>query len=707
MVAAIFAPEPAPTEPTPRVTLTVDGVTLTEPFDISWREVGSAAGSGAFSLLRDDPQVAVCTTGAMVVVNVDGTARFAWRIGDVDDTDADPGEEASEIVTFAGEGTAKDLDRLIVYPAKGVYVVSSPPAPPEFDGLRIVTKPTSPDRPFGWMEPGYDDSTWSGAVEVLTPAGPFRPEGFPDPDARWIWHEAPTSGEHPVGAGCLFRDTFTPVSDLVFAVKIFFAARDQVQCYVDDVLVAATDPGTDTDVGTHAREAVVEINGDLPHTISFRVDHPLEGMAGLVYTVVEQNTANVLTRSSDATLCLDAADEPGMTPGEIVNAVVDEAQARDATLVPDLATSFTATHDSGSTPWPAIAGDFAVRVGDSGGSLLEQLSEGWVEWAMEIGQDDYVGQLLAMWVAEGVDLPGGGTAPGRGTASGVTFAEGTNCTSIRHRTTDEIKNWALIAFGDGYLDGGLDTSVTAHGRREAFLSLGNVRSGVSAIRTAYNTLDPISSPAVSIVIEIEPDDVDEEPYTGVGIGDTVTAPDRAGTPTSYRVVSIAGVVDEDGRIGWTIELATARELYQQRQDRWLRRTAHGTLDGRSRSATPSSPHILSAGKVNVVKLTFSSGGSGEVLAGDIGTNEPIREPLLLFRSEVHANVAGITGATTFDTTVDASLVSEPVTAAVSQAEGVNDWSDMVLVDHTNVVNVEATAAGGHVGVTVTVLGVAA
>lgn len=693
-MAAIFPALAAPTEPTARVTLTVDGELLDAPFGIEWQEIGSAVGSGAFRLLRDDDQVANCTVGAMVVVAVDGTDRFAWRIRDITDDALNEDEEAGEIVTFSGPGTADDLKDIIVYPSKGVYVVESPPAPPEFDGLRIVTKPTSPDRPFGWMEPGYDDSAWGTAVEVLTPAGPFRPEGFPDPDARWIWYEAAVSDEHPVGDAALFRDTFTPESAIVFAVKVFFAARDQVQCYVDDVLVASTDPATETDVGYKARAVVVEINGSLPHTLSFRVDHNVEGMAGLLYTVYEHNTDTVLARSSDSTLTVDATTEPGMTPGEIVNAMVDEAQARDASILPNLATSFTATDDSDSTAWDPIVGDFAVRVGDDGISLLEQLSEGWVEWSMEIGQDSYLGQLLAMWA------PGG-----RGGASGVVFAEGVNCTLITYRETDEIKNWALIAFADGYLDGGIDSSVSTYGRREAFLSLSNVRSGVSAITTAHNTLDPISTPDLSILVEIAPEDTDDEPYSSFGIGDTVTAPNRAGTPTEYRVTSISGAVDDDGNIAWFVELVTARELYQQRQERWLRRTAHGTLDGRSRSASPSSPHILTSGKVNVTEITFSTGGGGEVLDGDVGTNYTPRESLLLYRSEITAVVAGVTDDTSVDTTVDASLLGEVVTLPVSQAEGFNDWAAPVLVDATNVVNIEATEEGGHTGVTVTVLAV--
>lgn len=693
-MAAIFPALAAPTEPTRRVAVKIGGTTITEAFGVSWQEITSAVGSGSFSLLRDDSQVSLCVVGAMVVVAVDGTNRFAWRIRDIEDTTVDEGEEAAEIVTFTGPGTADDLKDIIYYPAKGVYVVTSPPAPPEFDGLRIVTKPTSPDRPFGWMEPGYDDSGWSTSTEVLTPAGPFRPEGFPDPDAEWIWYEAAVSSEHPVGSAGLFRDTFTPVAAVVFSVNIYFAARDQVQCYVDDVLVAATDPATETDVGTHARWAVVEINGTLPHTLSFRVDHNVEGMAGLVYAVYEHNTATVLARSSSSTLCLDATDEPGMTAGEILLAGITEAQARDASILPDLSPTFSASTDSGSVAFAPIVGDFATRVGDTQLDVLDQMSEGWIEWGMEIGSGATLGQELGVWAVDG-----------RGSASGVEFEEGVNCTHITHRETDEIKNWGLIAFGDGYLDGGIDASVTSYGRREAFLSLGNVRSGVSAITTAYNTLDPISTPDLSVLVEIEPADTSEEPYTAFGLGDTVTVPNRAGTPTAYRVVSISGEENDDGLITWYIELATARELYQQRQERWLRRTAHGTLDGRSRSATPSSPHILSSGKVNVTEISFSTGGGGEVLVGDVGTNYTPRQSLLLYRSEITAVVAGVTDDTSVDTSVDAALLGEVVTLPVSGAEGVNDWAAPVLVNAENVVNIEATEEGGHTGVTVTVLGV--
>jgi len=425
-MAAIFT-LPAPiAEPTRRLTVKVNGTTLTERKAVSWQDIGSGVGNGTFSLLNDDTQNSICTIGALVTFELDGDPVFRWFIENINKTQQSEGEEAEQVTVYSGRATASLLEQVIVYPSTGIYEV---PAGQFVAGLRVATKPYSDERHLGWMEPGFDASAWGSAVEVLSPAGPFRPEGFPDPAAEWIWFEAASGGEHPTGDSSYFRYTFTP-GGAVFAVKIFFAALEEVELYLDGVLIARTDPALDTDVGQVARSVTVEVNGANAHTLAARVTHLVSGLAGFLCTIYEHDSATVVARTSSAWDAVDAATQPGMTPGAVVNQLVAEAIARGA--IPSVTFSFNVTDDSASNTWPPITGDFSVRIGDTLLDVVQQLGESWVEWAMEVGGG---GQLLAMWIAPGIDIPGGGVGTGRGGASGVTFAEGVNCTEIRHEVT--------------------------------------------------------------------------------------------------------------------------------------------------------------------------------------------------------------------------------------------------------------------------------
>lgn len=696
-MAAIFPPLAAPAEPATRITIKAGTTTLTERFNVSWQDIGNDLGSGTFTLLRDDSQNSLLDIGTLITCQIDGTTRFRWHVETIEDTVVSLDEEAAEVTVYSGRSTARVLEAATIYPATGVYTV---PTGGFAAGLTVGYKPYGTERHMGWPEPSYDDSGWSAATNVLTPAGDFRPEGFPDPDARWIWFEAASGGEHPVGDTGLFRDTFNDGTDDVFSVDIFFAALDQADVYVDDVLIASTDVATDLDVGQHARWARVQINGNIDHTLAFSVFHRDAGLAGLLYTVYKAGTNTVIARSSTGTLTVDAATEPSMTPGSVVLQAIDEAVARGC--IPNVTTTFTATEDSGGDNWPNLIGDFTVRIGDTLLDVLGQLSEGWIEWAMV--PDGTYGQVLSMWVAPGLDLPGGGTGTGRGSASGVTYEKGVNCTELtRIRGGTSLRNTSLIVWGDGYLEGQITESEGTYGRLESFLSIPSVTSGPSALWTAAATLQPISEPEDSVTVGIEPTDSGDVPYTDIGIGDTATLT----TPSwsiDMRLSAITVTEDEDGNILWAPEFGTSRELLEQRWERWLRRTANGTLDGRSRNATLSSPSVEQSGRVTVVTHTFSTAGGVEPIAGDRGTPQRPRELTLFYRAEIEADVAGITDDTDVTLLEDDSSRGT-VTLPDSGDTGVTDLATTFMSDPSNLLNIEVATAGGHTGVTVKLLGV--
>lgn len=671
------------------LTVEVDGVVIADRFGVGGQQIHNAAGTGSFALLNDDPQIGLCAVGATVVERLDGTPINEWTITRVEPVAVDPDDDDANLATtFAGDGYT--LADAVVFPGAGVHTITSGP----LEGLTISSKPFGDDRYLGWMERDYDDSSWGAAVQALVPSGDFRPVGFPDSSAWWIWDSALSGGAHPVGTK-LFRRTFTPLSPVVFAVKIVMAGLDSYEAYLDGTLIAKTDPAIDTDAGTKARAITVEINGDRPHTLAIRVDHVSASAGGCLCTVYEHETANVLTRTDSSWKVVDLSAEPGMTPGSVMRQLASEAAGRDVLV--DTTFTFGDSLDSRGEPWPTIVGDFTVRVLDGLDDVTDQLAEGWWDWWFAPG----AGRAMSAVTADGVQRPGG-TGTGRGQTRSVTFAEGVNCTELSYVETDVVKNAALARWADGFIYEEITDSVASHGRRETGLALSNVQSGPSTLWTMLATLQPVSSPEVSIVVGIEPANEADTPFLAFGIGDRVTAPARDGTPTEYRVMAISWDEDDDGYIAWTVELATARDVQEQIWQRWLRRTGNGTLDGRSRSATVTSPSVLSAGVVTPVEITWST-GSGELLIGDRGSPYRPREQLIVYRLDAEADVAGATGPSAVRL-YDGITPGPTVQLNVGADSGHIDLAAPFLVDTLDTLNVEGVLEGGHTGVSVTAYG---
>lgn len=116
-----------------------------------------------------------------------------------------------------------------------------------------------------------------------------------------------------------------------------------------------------------------------------------------------------------------------------------------------------------------------------------------------------------------------------------------------------MANALLVRWADGYMEVTDAASITAVGRHEEFLSLGNAKSTEEATRAAEAALANIVSPE-RITAQVEPAGGDE-PYADWGVGDTVTVPDSTGSPVTRRVTSITVGEDEEGEPIYVPELA--------------------------------------------------------------------------------------------------------------------------------------------------------
>lgn len=109
-----------------------------------------------------------------------------------------------------------------------------------------------------------------------------------------------------------------------------------------------------------------------------------------------------------------------------------------------------------------------------------------------------------------------------------------------------VTNALLVRWDDGWLAVTDQPSVTAHGRHEDFLSVGDAQSSVEATRLALGVLSRLAWPTEDIAVAIEPTGTNDLPYTHFVVGDNVTAPDSAGIAQSWRVESITVAEDDEG-----------------------------------------------------------------------------------------------------------------------------------------------------------------
>lgn len=242
---SLFDPLNPPPEYTPRVTAKLiarDGQTivsdLPNAFGIEWREALNEHGFGKISIPSSDPTAELLTPGRYVRCFLDGVARFTWLI------EAQPervivsnDEEYGEVTTAQGRGWIARLDYALVYPEGGI----TNPLNPQHR-LFSFASPSFPNF-SGWSASSYVEGkagsilpprTIVGSEKKLEPA----PEGFPDPDAYWIWA---TPQPHAAGK-CYFLRAFTnPVAQ---GLKIAASADNFYTLYLDGVpILGETEDG--------------------------------------------------------------------------------------------------------------------------------------------------------------------------------------------------------------------------------------------------------------------------------------------------------------------------------------------------------------------------------------------------------------------------------------------------------------------------------
>jgi hypothetical protein len=229
-------------------------------------------------------------------------------------------------------------------------------------------------RTFGWVAPDWDESGWTAAVSSGTQANPDvdtlvgAPEGWPDPDAEWIWSRALVSGSHPDGTVYL-RGTWDPGS-FTGTVRVYWTADNGADLYVDGDLRGAE--GDNRYFWRESDSFLLDVDGEVTFAAKVTNDVPTLGdnPGGLLLTVMtvdeRGDPVDVLFRSDETWVALDYTEPEGVTYGHVMGRLIDEAQARGC--LPGVTYAFTDALDSDGNAWdvslPIVAYRDGVQVGD-------------------------------------------------------------------------------------------------------------------------------------------------------------------------------------------------------------------------------------------------------------------------------------------------------------------------------------------------------
>lgn len=475
------------------------------------------AGAWAVAVPRDAAEAAWIQTYNVVRFLVGGTVCFSGRIGPRDQQTLDPGEEAREMRSIGGPGILDTLRDARVDPHPDVT-------------LRHDT------RYFTFAAIDYVDwGSWDPAVELFRQDdadeslyGTDVPASWPDPTAYWIWGTALSDPlddpPQPIGK-CYFRRSpnLTTTGDCALLI----ACDDKYRLFVDGVFVGENGEAhmfREYDRYNLFLEAGV-------HDIAIECENiarPVSSTnsAGLLFAMYRTIDGGVLDdlmihSDDDWQVLAYPAAPPGMTPGEIMNVIIEEAQARGALAI--WSVDFTDSLDSNGDAWDHEL-DITVRVcAEKVHDVLLKLAEADVDFAV-----DHETLTLRMFNKGGLNT-GGAVEP----------EVGVDLLDLHHATDPAEATSLAVRHADGslvFLDSGVPSEDADEPRIEAYIEAGSAPSSEAAERMAAAIFDLLAAPAPDVTFELHPDG--PAPWVDIWPGKVITIPDDSLTPVSVEVQSI-------------------------------------------------------------------------------------------------------------------------------------------------------------------------
>lgn len=342
----------------------------------TFQERLNEAGTGSCVLANDDAALSLVAPGDVLRFDLDGQTAFSAIVRSVDRVSLNEAGELAQVTTLGGAGLLAALDEAVVYPSRG-----------------LSGAPIEETRLFSWMSPDYDDSWWGGAmsfgpVAANSTVAWYGVGGVWADSAKMIWTTGVTDRLAP-GGWCYFRKTFYVAEDT--RARVSFVADDQGDAYLDGGEVASTNPWgnlpgdviaveVDLSAGTHTL-AFMGYNHEGPPDDIDGPFNPAMAAASVVPLDVLGNAGPPLVVTDETWKVLAyPATPPGMTPGDALLHVINEAKARGCLL--NLEVAFTGAADSAGVAWPVV-GDISTRVGNDALTFVRELTETYVDVWMD------------------------------------------------------------------------------------------------------------------------------------------------------------------------------------------------------------------------------------------------------------------------------------------------------------------------------------
>ena len=293
------------------------------------------------------------------------------------------------------------------------------------------------------------------------------------------------------------------------------------------------------------------------HVLAFRADAPtmvtvIEDLGGGEYGSVLYRSFTPAVfggpGSPDPWFTYGPDTPPGETPGFILATLFDDAQDRG--YLPPLTRDFTHDADSEGKEWPTET-ELGLQVGDdtvlSAGDRLRDIG---------VTIDVTPGLVFQAWGAVRVDR---GATPDSGVSTVIVGLDRASQVSIE--AEDEYLNSLLIRTEDTWLE---QHVATGDGRREGFVSLGQIPSAQAGSDLALILLDDLIDPRVVLAWALHSDQGAPQPEADYAIGDVIVGPRLSsalltGDWTTGDVVvdTLAGQVDITGGVLWVHETSLA------------------------------------------------------------------------------------------------------------------------------------------------------
>ncbi len=549
--------------------------TLTGRKQWSWQDQIDQVGTATMLIPLDHADIGLVEPDDLIRHYLNGRAAFASIASDfmrvTESQTGGPGQTEE----IGGPGHLGLLAEAVVLPARG------------FD-----SSPTEETRPFNWASVDFEDAGWRWATllgEQQTPSNYWTDlptETWPDPHAQWIWAHTGTQ-EYAAEGWCYFRAT-TDAIDATWAM-VYLTADDRANLYIDGQLIVSTDNGNATP--TDIRTAMVYLTAG-GHTIGVAGYNAAPDPAltpgthnpgGVLYTILPAAADGTIT-SDTPIINSNAANKvseyppgpPGMTIGEVLTHVLDEAQAYG--LLDGWEWSFDEQVDSNGTPW-AVTADIATDVGrDLRTFILDELCQTYCDVRAQPG-----GLVLDAYNFGTMDNTPGVTYR---SPTDVTDPTSGNLTALTHQRRAVTATMLMVKWPGGWHM--VDATPPGERPKMALLGLGYVPSVAELERIAAQQLVRYADVRTAIVVGVEPRSDTETPGLGVRVGDTVQVPDIDGDLVDARVLSVTVEPGDHGHLRYSVEIADVIATRYEADATALKKMVDGTLRGDSRPASPVS-----------------------------------------------------------------------------------------------------------------------